>query len=56
MKHNYYIEDVGNGNEVWFVWETDEESTVTAISLHGARSLSHLLRGLGSERDEDLRV
>ena len=56
MRYHYYFEDVGKGNQCWFVWDDGKKITETEISLHGARELGYLLKGLGFVNDETLRL
>ena len=53
-KFNYYKEDVGNGDQYWFIWDSDGEETITLISLHGAIQLAKLFPKFGFMRDENL--
>ena len=53
-KFNYYKEDIGNGEQYWFIWDSDGEETVTLISLHGAIQLAKLFPKFGFMRDENL--
>ena len=50
-KFNYYQE----GNQCWFVWDSDGDETVTLISLHGAIQLAKLFPKFGFMRDENLK-
>ena len=56
MTYNYYFEDIGNGNQCWFVWNNGLKTTTTAISLHGARELATLLNELGFRENINLKT